>query len=120
MNNGARYTNEQLRSMSYAELCDVSPDEMAEHPPIRGLGFPAYVCYSCRFCGKSLEGSERTVNEPSRAKPVICPHCGEMLWDPNGKNCLRKTAFLPGHFDLERRKRYLKDLKDRAKRQENI
>lgn len=110
------YTNEQLHNMSYDELKNISTDDMLEMPPVRSLGFNHVVCYSCKNCNERLEGSERRVKMNSNPKPVICPYCGEMLWDPAGKNCLRKSAFKPGHFDTERKKRYLKYLKDQAKR----
>lgn len=109
------YTNEQLSNMSYEELCRVKPKDMIEHPPVLGLGFPYTVSYACKFCGQRLEGSERRVSNPHKAKIVFCPYCNKILWDPEGRNCLRKSAFKPGHFELERRKRFLKHLKDRAK-----
>lgn len=112
------YTNEQLTQMSYDELRKVTIKDMDEHPPVRGLGFPYYVVYSCKFCGKSIEGSERTVRNLSSANPVKCPYCNETLWSPDSKNCLRKTAYKVGHFDAERKKSYLKYLKENAKRKE--
>ena len=110
------YTNEELHKMTYDELKKVKPEEMLEHPPVRGLGFPYTVSYACKFCGERLEGSERTTRNLKTAKPVLCPYCGGVLWSPESRNMLRKSAYKPGHFDLERRKRYLKYLRDCAKR----
>lgn len=112
------YTNEQLRQLSYEELKSVRVSDMLEHPPVRNLGFPPYVVYACKFCGKAIEGSERRVSKISTAKDVVCPYCNEVLWSHTGKNCLRKTAFPTGHFDAERKKSYLKYLIESAKRKE--
>ena len=89
---------------------------MIEYPPVLGIGFLYTVSCACEFCRQRLEGSERSVSNPRKVKAVICPYCNEMLWYPEGRNCLRKSAFKPGHFEIERRKGYLKYLKDRAKR----
>ena len=112
------YSNDQLREMSFEELCHISVQDMAEHPPIRGLGFPPYVVYKCKFCGHSIEGSERSVRDLKKAKPVTCPYCQKELWSPENGNHLRKTAYELGHFDNERKKAYLKHLKVTAARRE--
>ena len=109
------YTNEQLSKMSYEELKKVKITDMLEYPPVRGLGFPYFVSYNCKECGGKLEGSERTIRNVANYRPVFCPYCKEILWNPNGKNRIRRSAFLPGHFDAERRKSYLKYLRDCAK-----
>ena len=114
------YTITQLHQMSYEELMRVSIQDMAEEPPRRSAGRPYYVCYQCRYCGKTLEGSERRVKELNTAHPVNCPYCHAVLWSPEGKNHLRKTAFMPGHYDSERKKAYLKYLREQAKRKENL
>lgn len=114
------YTNDELGKMTLEELKNVKISDMIENPPVRGLGFPYTVSYACKMCGANLEGSERTVRNKTKYKPVLCPYCDEILWDPNGKNMLRKSAFKPGHFDIERRKSYLKYLKDRSKTKDKI
>ncbi len=112
------YTNQELAQMFYDELCRVKISEMAEYPPTMGLGFPDTVGYTCKYCNEQLEGSERMARQ--NAKDVKCPCCNGLLWDANGKNRLRRSAFLVGHFDIERKKRYLKHLKQCAKRKDNI
>lgn len=112
-----QYTNEQLESMTYEELQSVSVSEMIEHPPIRNIGIPYTVTYSCKYCSNRLEGSERSVKLSNNPKPVTCPYCGGILWNPSDRNCIRRSAFKPGHFNTERKKRYLKYLKDRKKRE---
>ena len=130
------YTNDELWKMTYKELCQIKPEDMLEHPPIMGLGFPGVVEYHCKYCGEPLEGSERTTRKyieespffydekPKRrenklSKDVKCPYCGGILWEANGKNLIRRSAFPRGHFDIERR-RYLKYLKEHTKYVERI
>ena len=110
------YTIDELHNMTYEELLNVKAQDITERPPVRGIGAPYTVGYSCKHCNKQIEGSERSVSNLKNAKPVICPYCGGVLWSPESRNCLRRSAFKPGHFALERKKRYLKYLKDRAKR----
>lgn len=124
-------TNEELEQMTYEELCKVKPTDMTEYPPILGLGFPYTVGYNCKFCGKHLEGSERKISgykydfdficnkikkNERQIKDVRCPYCNGLLWDSNKKHSIRLSAFPEGHFEIERKKRYLKHLKELAKR----
>ena len=114
------YTIEQLEQMSFEELSKVTAQDIIEDPPRRSAGIPYIVRYRCRFCGQEIEGSERRVKDLNSAKPVKCPYCKAVLWTPENKNCLRKTAFRLGHFGLERKKAYLKYLRDWAKWKEKL
>lgn len=109
------YTNEELRHMSAEELKKITYLDMDENPPIRNIGIPYTVVYSCKYCHADLEGSERTVSNMKKSKDVRCPYCNGILWDHNGKSILRKSAFPLGHFDKERKKRYLCYLRKRVK-----
>lgn len=109
------YTIAQLNEMPFEELCQIAPDDIVESPPRRSAGLPPIVRYSCRFCEANLEGSERRAKSIATAKPVKCPYCGKILWSPLEGNALRKTAFPVGHFEQERKKRYLNWLCERKK-----